>query len=86
MHFDRYRLCRKKCKSLEAFLKKTPDAKELLKPAQEREKGKERFVQLSLFSGRNLPDADLRCKSCDFTAKSPRGLKVHRSRTHKAYR
>lgn len=86
VHYDRYRLCRKKCKSLEAYLKNNKDFQKELDHLKEKEKNKLRYKQPDLFtqkfSGKNLPDSSLRCSACRFTAKSDRGLKIHKKRSH----
>ncbi len=88
MHYDRYRLCRKKCKSLEAFIKKNPSSPELVKAIQAKETAETRYEQPSLFlptkfSGKNLPDFALQCRLCVFVGKTERGLKIHLKRKHR---
>jgi len=88
VHFDRYRLCRRHCTALKAFLKDRPNFIEDTK--KEREAPKVKIIQTLLFddakhSGKNLPDPILSCDRCRFVAKSVRGLKVHRTRSHKTW-
>lgn len=82
--YDRYKRCRKTCKSLEKHLEEHPDlvkeAKDLL------EKKSPTLRQGALFAGRDLPDGELRCEGCGFQANSLRGLKLHKAKSHKKAR
>ena len=97
MHYDRYKSCRRNCKSLEAYVKANPNYQEVVekhytkkhcdedKPAQQG-----LFVQTTLLgglqakhSGKNIPDYELACHLCSFVGKSKRGLYIHLRRTHK---
>ena len=78
---DRYRFCRKRCKTLSDHLQKFPNLPE---EAQKYYKDKElsgwQMMNMS-FANKSLPpDVSLVCKKCGFVAKSPRGLKSHMTR------
>ena len=75
--FDRYKVCRKRCASLEAHIKAHPEV--VNKAVDRKKKGDEK----TLFAGRNLPNSKFKCPYCDKVAKSLRGLKTHCTRTHK---
>ena len=87
--FDRYKVCRRRCKSLESHLKKEPDlvekVKEYLEGRKEKKQTKSLLNGLKSFKffGKNLPNNNLNCKYCNFVASSERGLKTHLKRTHK---
>lgn len=84
--FDRYKICRRRCKSLEAHLKKHPELTEKVKGYLEKRKEKKErrnFLRDWKFFGKNLPGNKFNCKLCDFVARSERGLKIHMKRTHK---
>lgn len=78
-HFDRYRGCRRRCKSLEEVMKTTETFVEDVKSTYE--------VRQSLLPSKHslkgLPLEPFRCQVCDYVAKSSRGLKAHMTRSHK---
>lgn len=87
--FDRYKICRRRCKTLESHLKDNRDLTEKVKGyVDERKENKNTKLFLGgwkscRFFGQNLPNDNLNCKYCNFVASSERGLKVHLKRTHK---
>lgn len=92
IHYDRYRSCRRKCKSLEAYVKANPNYKEVVEEHYNKNKDGS-FIEATLFaslpskqSGKNIPDFDLACHLCSFTGKSKRGLCIHLRRTHKVFK
>jgi hypothetical protein len=89
VHFDRYKVCRRYCDSLRAYLKSHPGFVEKTKEvfaAAENVVGTT-GIQLDLIpskhSGKHVPDPELACTLCRFVAKSARGLKSHRTRSHR---
>jgi hypothetical protein len=78
---DRYRICRRKCTSLERYLKDHPEG---AKEAEDAAKHKSpALIKVSHHAGQSLPDAALRCSVCLYQARSERGLKTHLTRSHK---
>lgn len=82
--FDRYVVCRRKCKPLEDYVEDNPES---VKAAIEKGKLsiKEKSKKFKMKkAGKELPNPTLRCPFCkEFVAKSIRGLKSHCTRTHK---
>jgi hypothetical protein len=84
-HYDRYRGCRKTCKTLEEFMKSavedgTPDLETMVKDYH---KDKPPSSMPSKHSCKGLPLQEFKCKYCKFVAKSGRGLKKHMTMSHK---
>lgn len=89
MHYDRYKSCRRNCKSLEAYVKVNPNYQEVVEKHYAKKQECD-FVQKTLFgglqakhSGKNIPDYEMACHLCSFVGKSTRGLYIHLKRTHK---
>jgi len=89
IHYDRYKACRRKCKSLEAYTDAHPDYQEIVEKQYAKPKEGD-FIQSTLFgglqakhSGKGVPDSELACHLCSFVGKSSRGLHIHLRRTHK---
>jgi hypothetical protein len=89
VHFDRYKFCRRHCSALKEHLAKHPNFVEFAKKvfAEQEDQAKTVGIQLELIpskhSGKKVPDPALACTRCKFVAKTARGLKTHKTRTHK---
>ena len=79
-HFDRYRGCRRRCKSLEGAMKANEEFVDKVKHVYE---ARESFMS-SKHSLKGLPLEPLRCQICDYVGKSVKGLSIHMKRSHKA--
>ncbi len=77
-HFDRYRGCRRRCKSLEEVLASTETFTDDVKSIYE---GRQSLLPAK-HSLKGLPLEPFRCPLCDYVAKSLRGLKAHKTRSH----
>lgn len=85
---DRYRRCRKKCRSLANYLKEHPEikneAESYVKKTRQDSTGW--LFKTLQHANEGLPNTnpELQCthSGCEFVAKSKRGLKVHMTRTH----
>jgi hypothetical protein len=90
VHFDKYRTCRRRCVGLQLLLNNTPEFLEKSKEYfKERDLKREGLLIKTFFdmkhehSGKQLPDPHLACNFCNFIAKTERGLRIHRKRSHK---
>lgn len=89
VHFDKYKSCRRHCSALKQHLAQNPGfVEEVQKRFEAKEEGAPGPCQLNLLmaakhSGKNVPDPELACTSCNFVARTVRGLKTHRTRAHK---
>jgi hypothetical protein len=84
IHFDRYKPCRRNCKSIRNHLEKYPDFPKIVAEYfSVREKENPGiFTMGSKYAGKNLPDPELACRYCKFIAKTVRGLRIHYKRSH----
>lgn len=83
VHYDRYRGCRRGCPDLAKHMKEFPNLVEIAKEWFANHDDKPIFAAMSSkFSGKGVADPQLRCRYCRFVGKSPRGLRIHYSRTH----
>lgn len=79
-HFDRYKACRRDCKTLEAFMKDAEN--EDLEKQVKLYYADKTSPMPSRYSCKGLPLQEFRCKYCRFVAKSSRGLKKHVTMSH----
>jgi hypothetical protein len=82
--FDKYKVCRKNCKSLSKFLLDNPSAEKEAQDEIEKMKKKGSAIMSSRMAGKNLPNRrpKLVCKDCGFVARTIRGLKQHFKQSH----
>jgi len=84
VHFDRYKPCRRGCLTLAKWMKDNPDYEAIVAKAYgaKPKTFAAARVMTSKHSGKALPKEGTACKRCRFVAKTPRGLKVHMTRSH----
>lgn len=80
--FDRYKSCRKNCGDLKKYMESHPNAKEDAEKIIDKSKAR---LLPHVHAGKGLPLAEhpeFVCDICKYEAKSTRGLRAHRTRTH----
>jgi len=80
-HYDRFRGCRKRCKSLEEAMKADPD---FIQHVEEAYRDRQMLLPCR-HSCKGLPleeDNPYKCTKCGYVAKSIRGMKSHATRSH----
>jgi hypothetical protein len=86
-HYDRYRGCRKGCKPLQTIINEVEGFKELVQAHYDAKDlvNPDRITIASDNCCSRLPvkKTEFTCEICGYTARSSRGFKSHRTKSHK---